>query len=82
MCAFCNILLQTRVCEINTAVRNKLDIGDLTTVFGDIKRCNTDAKNLGRILSSNKPFQQHSSNLYVVEDTFYGSYRLQLATAS
>ena len=66
MSTFCNIFLQPGVGEEYAAIGYILNIGDLTVISCSIKSCNADTKNLGSLLTSDKPFQQQSSNLLIL----------------
>ena len=62
MGAFSNVFLQACIGEENAAVRNVLNIGDLSIVAGGIKGSNADSQNLSSLLTSDKLFYENSSN--------------------
>ena len=66
MSTFCNIFLKPRVGKEYAAIGYILNIGDLATISCSIKSCDADAKNLCSLLTSDKPFQQQSSNLLIL----------------
>ena len=86
MSAFGYIFLQTGIRKEYAAIRDKLNISNLTAVSDSIESCHADAKNPGSFLTTDKPFQCKTSNLSMLlvmqnydENISKRAYRLQPA---